>query len=157
MTYMRFSLLLLLALSSFGCTASNEPTPQRIVTLPFDPNLPAHKRDYDAAKGRLQIARIFYDQVANASILTDTDEVIVLWTDRRVSTEKWFLNAGDSTQNYDLPAFIDSSLYIYTKSLHGIAPNELALGLNSWIWNNTNADTAYLYDERRNIVDTLSY
>lgn len=140
-----------------GCSASADSVPQSDVTLPFDPSLPAHKRDYDKAKGGLQIARIFYNQIANAPMLGDTDEVIVLWSDKAVNTTSWILNAGDNKQDFALPTQVDGSLYIYTNTVRGKATNEVALSLNTWIWNNIDQDTAYLYDETMKLIDSLSY
>jgi hypothetical protein len=114
---------------------------------------------YDFAKGGLQILKIYYDQTNNDSAWGFKDEVIAFMTDKPISTSGWYFNAGDEKQNYALPASIDDTLFVYTHTPQGKWQQELGIGYvgEKWIWNNSSADIAILYNKDSLLVDTLSY
>jgi hypothetical protein len=116
-------------------------------------------KDYDFAKGGLQIIKIYYDQDSNDRLWKFKDEVITLMTDKPVNTAGWYLNAGDSNQDYALPAMITDSLFIYTHTAKGRWDSELGLNLSAgkWIWNNSDPDTAWIFNSSKQIVDSLTY
>jgi hypothetical protein len=146
-----FSLLsLLLAATLAACSSTSDPTPT--VQSP-----PVKKRDYDPARGGVQITAIYYDQAKNSEITGVNDEWIVLESQNDTPTTGWHLDAGDIYQFYDLPETLHRRLYIYTRAGVGTSDTTMALGLSRWIWNNEDPDTARLYDADGSLVDTFTY
>ena len=141
-----------------------------IVTDPGDPvdhNVETHKQEYNTTRGGVQIIAIYYNQTQNRDSfgLAAPDEWIILKSDRKVDTKGWKLNAGDKSQDYPLPATINGRLYIFTHDSSNAPANVTTGGAtmslhrdpNTWIWNNSDHDTARLYDEKGVMVDSLTY
>lgn len=132
---------------------------------PVDHNVGKHTKAYDATRGGVQIAAIYYDQTANRDSfgLAALEEWIVLKSDKKVNTAGWHLDGGSGDgQRYLLPDTINGRLYIFTQQ--GNVPANVTaggarmnLGLKKWIWNNSERDTATIYDASNNMVDKLSY
>ena len=115
-------------------------------------------REYDGPQGGVQITGIYYDQGLNKSMRGEDDEWIVIEATAPRSTSGWKLNAGDPTQDYPLPATINKRLIIYTKKdPSSNTDSTLGLGLNNWIWNNSDPDVARIYNEQGQAVDSMSY
>ncbi len=138
----------------FGCSSSaTEPT----VDPPIYPKI---AQTYDTMKGGVQIVEIAPDQTKNGIATSDTDEWVVLQSDRARRISGWMLYAGDPSQTYELPDSIIGKLTIYTHSApHPTSKLEFSLGLaaGKWIWNNSVADTARIFDSTGQLVSTLSY
>jgi hypothetical protein len=133
-------------------SACSQPTPN-------PDSAPIIVRNYDTTRGGVQITQIAYDQIANGRTGV-ADEYIVLQSDGTKSIHGWSLNAGDPGQDYDLPDTIFSKLYVYTHT----APDpgsKTECGLNlapsKYIWNNSEPDTAILYDASSKMIDRLTY
>ncbi len=120
---------------------------------------PSAKRRYDSAKGGVQITAIYYHQTRNDSAYGLNDEWVVLQTARPTRTAGWRLNAGDAGQDSPLPDTIFTTLTIYTRE---VPTNPVGLSqafhiTNRWIWNNTDPDTARVYDNTGAIVNAFTY
>ena len=114
-----------------------------------------YHQSYDVSKGGVQIVAIQADQ-SNPK----NDEWIVLQTNSRTSLNGWHINAGDAGQEYTLYSFINDSLVIYTHAdPDPINARDTGLFLSSgkFIWNNTNPDTARLYNSAGSLVDVFTY
>lgn len=153
-----------LALLIASCSTSTEPTtvnPIDTTIVTRKPEGPSIRRDYNAARGGVQITRIYYDQNANFDSTGLLDEWIVLESNAVVNTAGWTLNAGDSGQNYPLRNPLNRKLILYTHTLHaGLGDDTtqwLGISPGRWIWNNSDPDTAWIYDANHNVVDSLSY
>lgn len=160
-------LLPILGLLLAACSSSTGP----VSVLPVDTTKqqtndtlhregPAIRREYDAARGGLQITRIYYDQKANGDSTGVMDEWIVLQNNASINTAGWSLNAGDAGQNYPLKNPIDRKLTIYTHAgpaYSGDTIQKLNLSSGKWIWNNSDPDTAWIFDAAGNVVDSMSY
>jgi hypothetical protein len=128
-------------------------------------NVPVHEKTYDATRGGVQIAAIYYDQNANKDSfgLAVPEEWIILKSDKKVNTTGWHLDGGSGDgQRYALPDTINGRLYIFTQQ--GSVPANVTTGgarmslrLNTWIWNNSDHDVATIYDGSGVVVDRLSY
>jgi hypothetical protein len=115
-------------------------------------------RAYDKNRGGLQITAIYFNQGWNDSAYDLEDEWIVLESDAPISTSGWKLNAGDPLQNYPLPATINNRLTIYTRKDSAENTGSIkGLELNAWIWNNTEPDTARIYDAAGKLVHSVTY
>jgi|GEM_PF-2963769 len=90
--------------------------------------------------------------------LENEDEWIVLEAAGNFPTKGWKIDADDNGQRYALPDTIYRKLYVYTKQGPGYV-NDTIMTLNkgSWIWNNTEPDTARIFDANGNLVDLMSY
>jgi len=128
--------------------------------VPNDPG-PAytvHKRDYNEAVGGPQIVEIWPNQAENKARFGWEDEVLVIQTNRKTSLEFNTLYAGDSGQYYPLPASIEvGKLYVYTKTNHSAYGQEHPLRLNTWIWNNSEPDTARLINDLGTTISEMTY
>lgn len=141
---------LLLTTALMACSSTSEPAPT--VQSP-----PAAKRDYDPVRGGVQITAVYYDQDANQATTGLYDEWLVLESQGDASTAGWHIDADDAKQFYSLPSTIHGTLSIYTRKGPGASDTTMALDLSKWIWNNTDPDTARLYDDRDSLVDTFAY
>ena len=131
------------------------------------PHPPVHEKSYDTARGGVQIVAIYYDQSANKSAfgLANPEEWIVLRSDREVSLSGWHLDGGSGDgQRYPLSNTINGRLYIFTHDGNvpasitaGAATISLRISSSMWIWNNSDHDTATIYDASNRVVDKLSY
>jgi hypothetical protein len=140
-----------------------------IVTGPGDPvdhDVPKHKRADSTPHSTVEIVAIYYDQNVNKDSfgLAEPEEWVVLKSNGRMNTKGWWLNAGDKGQDCFLPDTLNGRLYIFTHS--GNVPANVTTGgvrksfgisNTKWLWNNSDHDTATLYDSSGSIVDKLSY
>jgi len=113
------------------------------------------RKGYNQYRRGVQIAVIQYNQTNPFS-----DEWVTLQTNSKVSLAGWYLDAGDTSQRFLLTSDITDSLVIYThddKDLIGVRDTGLALSASTFIWNNSTPDTAYLYDDKGELVDWLAY
>lgn len=160
-------MLVLISMFWMACSTANvnapSPNPNNndpnTDTLSTD-DAPAAGHGYDVARGGVQITKIYYNQRLNKEKygLENEDEWIILEAAGNLPTNGWWLNAGDSGQNYPLPDTIYRKLYIYTKRGPGYENDTImTLKKGSWIWNNAAPDTAWLYDANMNVVDSMSY
>jgi len=141
-------------------TTKHDTTKVDTVKLDTSSIARSHDRLYNSAKGGAQIIAIYYDQNGNTSVFGKNNEWIIIQTDRNLSTRGWWLNAGDPLQDYTLPDTIFKYLTIYTHDRPGVPSRttmSLGLPLSTWIWNNSDPDTAWLYNEKHEIVDSLTY
>ncbi|MBS1914009.1 MAG: hypothetical protein JST22_18625 [Bacteroidetes bacterium] len=147
-------------LAACSSSATNpSASPQDTTHVPTDSTdlLPVAKQNYDSTRGGVQITKIYYDQVKNGTITGDTDEWVVIQTDRPQRTAGWTLDADDK-QVFALPDSIHSKLTVYTRNGPASPQGEvLPLHLNVWIWNNTKADTARIFDSAGAERSKLSY
>jgi hypothetical protein len=164
-TYMDKLLTLVLALLLFygaaSCSSSptdnNKPDTTKKDTLRDSAVFVG--KDYDTTKGGLQIIKIYYDQDSNEGVWKFKDEVILLVTDTPVFTTNWMLDADDEDQRYNLPPYIEDSLYIYTHTRQGRWSSEFDLKVSGsrWIWNNSEPDTARILGPTGDVIDSYSY
>jgi hypothetical protein len=153
-----------LVLTIAACSSSTEPqtsNPVDTTVVARKPEGPSIRRDYDAARGGVQITRIYYDQKANFDSTGLEDEWIVLESNTVVNTAGWTLNAGDAGQNYPLRNPLNRKLILYTHTIHASLGDDttqwLGISPGRWIWNNSEPDTAWIFDANHNVIDSLSY
>ena len=157
-----FRIFLLLSVGAILSACSSTTGP--ISVLPHDSvstlkrEGPSIKRPYSDVRGGVQITAVYYDQRANKDSSGLEDEWIVLESDAPVNTTGWTLNAGDRNQNYALRSPLNRKLIIYTKRGPDFTSDTTqALEYGNWIWNNSDPDTAWIYDGAGNVVDSMSY
>lgn len=155
--------LLILAAVTVAACSSNEGTtnPDPNPNPTQKPEPPVHKKQYDVAKGGVQIIAVYYDQMKNMEVyrLDHQDEIVVLESDDTVSLEGWILDANDPEQRFTLDRPIRHTLWIYTKQ-GPVGTSDTVLALNyktNWIWNNSNHDIARLFNDKGELVDSLTY
>jgi len=122
--------------------------------------IPIHRQDYDSNKGGVQITLIAYNQAKNDTIKKINNEWIEIQSEGKVYTKGWTLNAGDSNQDYPLPDTLYGFLRMYTHHQADINPKyevSLEISGNKWIWNNSDPDTAILFNAQHQIVSRLTY
>jgi hypothetical protein len=151
-----FIFLMALAISLSACSSATDPdtTPDPVL------HAPVISRAYDAARGGVQITQIYFHQDSNRIVYGLEDEWVVLESDATRSIEGWQLNAGDAGQSYDLPDTMHRKLIIYTHAGTGAATDTTwPLGLSSgkWIWNNSDPDTAWVFDRDGAVIDSMTY
>lgn len=148
------SLLALAAAGIAACSSNNttepNPTPK--------PEPPTKKKQYDAAKGGVQITAIYYNQGENLRLTGLNDEWIVIESDRDISLEGWVLDASDG-QRFPFDRSIHRKLVIYTRQGPTGTPSDttVAMDRGNWIWNNSEPDIATLFDEEGRVVDRMTY
>ena len=146
------SLLAVLAAGIASCTTKiTEPTPTQTV----DP--PSIKKAYDATKGGVQITHVYYNQTLNDSLTGVNDEWVVLESSGHTSIDGWVLDAGDD-QRFTLQGAIHGRLLVYTKEGPTTSNEEwVAQHRKVWIWNNSEPDTARLYNNNGDLIDSMTY
>lgn len=162
MLLQRLATLAIFSLLLAACSSSTEPQPAGTNQNNQNDTLkregPSIRRTYNSTRGGVQITAIYYDQNANRDSSGLFDEWIILESDTPVNTTGWMLNAGDDNQDYPLRPLLNRKLMIYTKSGPGFTSDTTqALGYGNWIWNNSDPDTAWVYDAAGNVVDSMSY
>jgi hypothetical protein len=158
MLFWRAALLLVLV----AACASDSLTPidesDKLPSDAINDGVPKYEKPYDSLTSKLQITLIAYNQAKNAETLGDTNEWIEFRSSRTLVTKGWTWNAGDPSQSYALPDTIFKFYRVYTRAHSPIVVKyEKTLALNQWIWNNSEADTARVFDDTGAVVDMLSY
>lgn len=136
----------------FGCEQAAEPA--------NDPDAGCFyvERPYDAARGGVQITAIYFDQSQNRDTFSIEDEWMVLESAQPASIKGWHMDAGDAGQQYALPDSLHRRLVIYTRG-DAAPPGDtvMTLELNRWIWNNSDPDTARVYNADGDLMDIVVY
>ncbi len=146
------SLLILIYCSCNSDTTTNNNTSEQ-------PEVGYYRKPYNTSLGGVQIVCIEANQ-KNTILNGVRDEWIVLQTDHSLNLSGWYFNAGDSGQDYQLYSTITDSLLIYTHADSdrlGVRDTGLFLSANRYIWNNTDHDTATLYNAQHQIIDRMTY
>lgn len=158
--FMRICMLATVLLAA--CSSTTEPTDSKPDPIPQQEDTPSIKRPYNTTRGGVQITSIYYDQKKNDTSKSYHlfDEWIILEADGNVSTTGWKLDANDRDQHPPLPDTIYRKLYIYTRNGPGYENDTimtLKRGSTAWIWNNTDADTARIFNAAGELVDSMTY
>jgi len=156
---MKLSTLFLLSLAAVGVAAcSSNSTTEPDPTPTPKPEPPSHKRQYNTARGGVQITKVFYNQDSNRIVTGLNDEWVLIESDRDTSLDGWVLDASDG-QRITFNRSIHRKLLVYTKQGPPGTPSDTTVAMNrgSWIWNNADHDTATLFDDDGKVVDTMTY
>ena len=107
----------------------------------------------------VQITFIFYDGVVPSVESDEYVEITNLGSDP-VNLQGWRLvDIDEGYPEFIFPSYVlipDQSIRVYTNEVHS-EYGGFSFGRGSAVWNNSNPDTAALYDSEGNLVSTKSY
>ncbi|UCG55299.1 MAG: thermonuclease family protein [Dehalococcoidia bacterium] len=111
------------------------------------------------ANGGIKITEIFYDGMVSG---TESDEYVEITNlgNEPVNLDGWqLIDMVDGYPEFIFPFFVlqpDTSIRVYTNEIH-TEYGGFSFNFQSSVWNNTNPDTAALYDQNGNLVSTKNY